>query len=226
MSLICHSRFSDQPASRFPGKFPIAILLASLFFIATPGSAQGIAQQLMGGGKKPHIDAGGYFMMVVPGGFNCEATPRNLKCRGTRGANVLLHIEVRDVPRSATPALVLLNQMDAFKKKPHFKKVDQKKVVVDGSPGVVASFTYDYLGNVRYGVGVQALYVIRENKLFLIHFEARKRDFRSYLDDVKAVYASFRMADLDAGGNPSLKSLKIKKDPNAPPDPFKLNYGF
>lgn len=213
-------------AERSAGRKGAGLLLTLILGLSAPAFSQGIAEQLMGGGQKPHLDKGGFFSVVIPGGFNCTAKPRDLKCQGTRGQNVLLKIEVRDVPRSATPALVVLNQMDAFKKKPHFKHINTKKLVIGGSDAVMASFTYDYLGNVRYGIGVQALYVIRENKLFLIHFEARENAYGAYAQDLQAVYNSFKMAQLDAGGNPLVESLKPKKKRNRLLDPFKKRTGF
>jgi len=201
-----------------------AVSACALF--STTTQAQSVAQQIMGGGNKPYIDKAGYFMVVVPGGFNCEAKPKKLTCQGTRGIQALLHVEIQDVPRSATPSLVLLNQMESFKKKPHFRLVDQQKLNVDGSPAVMAAFTYDYLGNVRHGVGVQAMYVVRENRLLVVHFESRKEAFKTYMNDIRMLYASLRFAKLDKGGNPILKSLTLPKDPSQPPDPFKLNYGW
>ena len=65
----------------------------------------------------------------------------------------------------------MLNQMDRFQQKPHFKKISEARTKLDGSPAITVAFQYDYLGNVEYTVGVQQLIMVRGGKLYLIHLE-------------------------------------------------------
>ena len=160
---------------------------------------------LIGRRPKPFVEPEGFYHVVLPAGFDCAVKQtRHLECTGARGAKALLTLQVLDVPRSATPELVALNEMQRFRKKPHFKEISRTSTTLDGSPGMTVSFSYDHLGNVEYSAGVQALYLIREGKLFVLHFESRLDQFPRYAKDLAEVYGSFKPAKLDAGGNPIL----------------------
>ena len=175
-------------------------------------SGAGLANpyDLMGRRAKPFIEPEGFYRVVLPTGFDCKAEHRHLECNGKRGRQASFTIDVRQVPRSATVQLIFLNQMERFQKKPHFRKVRTQSVLVDGTDAIMATFTYDYLGNVQIPVGVQALYLVRENKLFVLHFEARREAFDDYQKDMRTVWETFKPAMLDPGGNPILEDLRIE----------------
>jgi hypothetical protein len=202
---------------RAPTASIVATALAALAFSA---HAQGEMETLFGRKSKPFIDPLGFYAVVFPSGFDCRAQARNVECVGMRQGQAKLVVRVIDTPASATTELVLMNEIDLFKKKPHFKLVSQAKTTVDGSPAMVATFTYDYMGNVEYTVGVQALYLVRQTKTYVIHFESHVGNFGSYKKDLEAVYATFKPARLDAAGNPILEDLKPQKskDPDELPD--------
>lgn len=183
---------------------------------------------LEGRGPKPFIEPEGFYRVLLPSGFTCRAGKRKVECDGTKGAQAKLFLEVRDVPKSATPEIVMLNQMETFKKKPHFKKVSHERIDVEGVPAVAVGFTYDYMGNVERSVGVQSLYAVQENKLYLVHFEAQLRDFPTYLPSLKELYSTLKFARLDAGGHPVIEDLKPPEEGRNRqiPDPFKFNYGY
>ncbi len=187
-----------------------ALCVASSILGASAASAQEddpLLQAMSGQQSKPFLEPEGYYMVVVPPGFDCDVRKRHVECRGNRGHQALLVIDVIDVPPSATPEIVLLNQMDRFKKKPHFKLVTKQKTMIDGSPAITAAFQYDYLGNVEYQVGVQALYMIRSGKQYRIHFESTLQNFALYAGDLAKLYASFKPATLDLGGHPVLEDF-------------------
>lgn len=194
----------------------VAAVLAS--FSAFAHEDDPLLQALSGNQPKPFLEPEGYYMVVVPAGFDCDVRKRHVECRGNRGHAALLTIDVKDVPASATPEIVLLNQMDRFKKKPHFKLVTKQKTMIDGTPAMTTSFSYDYLGNVEYQVAVQALYMIRSGKLFVVHFESRLDQFHSYAGDLAKLYASFKPAQLDAAGHPVFEDLPKTIGPAVTPD--------
>jgi hypothetical protein len=201
--------------SRAYALFAIAALLGT----AAPAAAIN-PLDLLGNRPKPFIEPDGFYRVILPPGFDCRATPgkRELRCDGTRGQRALLVLQVLDVPKSATSDLVALNEMERLKKKPHFKQIDSRREVVDGSPARFEKFSYDYLGNVEYPMGVQALYVVRENKLYVVHFESQLRFFGTYVRDLKIVYESFKPAALDEGGNPIIEDLEPKRKGRARTD--------
>jgi hypothetical protein len=184
-------------------------LLSSLLW-SPPARADELFQSLVGRVNKPLLDPAGYFAVVLPAGFDCEASPRRVRCQGNRGVQSLLTIDVVDVPASASVELLLLNQMDAYQKKPHFKLLSQKKLTIDGQRALFASFTFDHFGNVQLPGGAQALYLVKNTKAYIIHYEGRADQFAVHKKDLDEVYATFKTARLDGGGNPIVEDLKPK----------------
>jgi hypothetical protein len=191
-----------------PGRFVAVVFAAALSLVAPHARADDVFQSLLGRAPKPLLDPAGFFSVVIPSGFDCEASPRKVVCRGNRGVQALLTIDVVDVPASASVELVLLNQIDAFKTKPHYKKLAEKKLTIDGARALLASFTYDHNGNVEYAVGVQALYLVKTTKAYVFHYEGRADQFPVHKADLDQLYASLKTARVDAGGNPIVEDLK------------------
>jgi hypothetical protein len=186
--------------------------VCGVLLAAPAAQADDVFQSLVGRANKPLIDPAGFFSVVVPAGFDCDARARKLSCRSNRGINALLTIDVVDVPPSASVELFVLNQADAFKKKPHYRKLAEKKQMLDGARSILASFTYDHFGNVEYPVGVQALYLVKATKAYVIHYEGRADQFAVHKADLEQLYATFKTARLDGGGNPIVEDL----DPRRP----------
>lgn len=177
---------------------------------ALPVAAQDSLDLLLMGNKpKPFIEPSGYYAVILPPGFDCDAkVPRHVQCRSNRGTNALLTLDVLDVPPSATADIAMLNQMDRFQQKPHFKLITRTQTKLDGTPAITVAFQYDYLGNVEYTVGVQQLIMVRGGKLYLIHLETPLVSFGAHRQDLEQVYRSFKPARLDASGNPILDDLR------------------
>lgn len=193
----------------------VAVLVCG--FGAGDVHADDVFQNLIGRQPKPLLDPAGFFAVVLPSGFDCRAQPRKVSCNGNRGVQAALTIDVVDVPTSATVEIVLLNQIDAFKKKPHYKLLGKRPLQVDGVRGLLASFTYDHFGNVEYAVGAQALYVVKTTKAYVIHYEGRADQFAAHKADLEQLYASFRTARLDGGGNPIVEDLKPRQGKDSGP---------
>lgn len=201
-------------------RWSVVAVVVAAFVGAVPAAAQDDPLQgLVGRAQKPFIDPAGFFAVVVPGGFDCQATARKVSCVGTRGVQSVLTIDVVDVPASATVELVLLNQIDAFAKKPHYQLVAKRPFKIDGNRALLASFTYDHFGNVEYAVGAQALYMVKTTKAYVIHYEGRADQFLVHKKDLDELYASFRTARLDAGGNPIVEDLKPRNVKSSSGDP-------
>lgn len=194
-------------------------VLAPLLWLTVPSSAHANDDPFgffLGQKPKPYIDPAGFYAAILPTGFDCEAKARKVKCTGNRGVQAILTIDVLDVPASATADIAMLNQMDKFKEKPHFKLLQKGKIKIDGTPSVLVNFAYDYMGNVEYQVGVEEVIMVRGGKLYLIHQEMRLDQLAVHKKDLEQLYRSFKPARIDAGGNPILEDLKPVpvKDPN------------
>lgn len=187
-------------------------LLTLCVFASLPVLAQDDLNQLFLGNKpKPFLEPSGYYAVILPSGFDCEVkVSRHVQCRSNRGTNALLTLDVLDVPPSATSDIAMLNQMDRFQQKPHFKLINSTHTKLDGSPAITVAFQYDYLGNVEYTVGVQQLIMVRGGKLYLIHLETPLSTFGAHKKDLEQLYGSFKPARLDASGNPILEDLRPK----------------
>lgn len=197
----------------------VVACFVSVFGAHVVNAQDDVLQGLVGRQQKPFIDPAGFFAVVVPGGFDCQAQARKVSCVGTRGVQSVLTIDVVDVPASATVELVLLNQIDAFTKKPHYQLVSKRSFNVDGGKGLLASFTYDHFGNVEYAVGAQALYLVKTTKAYVIHYEGRADQMAVHQKDLQELYASFKTARLDAGGNPIVEDLKPRNVKSSSGDP-------
>ena len=173
---------------------------------------------------KAFVQQEGYYHLVIPQGFTCEEKKRRLECRSAKGDSALLHIEVVDIPAKGTLELVALNYERRFQKKSHYQLLQKSKLTVDGTPAVLHSLRYDYLGNVQTPVAVQALYLVRQNKLFLIHFECALQYFSAYVPALGKLYGTFKPAQIDPGGHPMLPRAKQKKNSTKgkPPVPDNL----
>jgi hypothetical protein len=195
----------------------LAFVLTVLTLAIPRGAAaqDDVMQGLVGRQQKPFIDPAGFFAVVIPGGFDCQAAARKVTCGGTRGVQALLTIEVVDVPASATVELVMLNQADAFKRKPHYQQVAKRSFKMDGTKALLASFTFDHNGNVELAVGVQALYMVKNTKAYVIHYEGRADQMVVHKADLEQLYASFKTARLDGGGNPIVEDLKPRAVKNS-----------
>ena len=195
-------------AKRVEGFFLLFVILTCLCGLSAPFEANAqtaqLMQQLLKNGDKAFVQREGFYRVVIPQGFDCEESGRQLKCRSQKSDRALLQIEIRDIPKSGSLELVALNYERRFKKMSHYQLVSKNKLKVDGTPAIVHSMRYDYLGNVQAPVGVQALYMIRQHKLFLIHFECNQNYFAGYMKSLQKLYTTFRPAQLDQGGHPIL----------------------
>jgi hypothetical protein len=190
----------------------LGLCLAGVAAVPEARAQEDLFQNLTGRVNKPLLDTAGFFAVVIPSGFDCQAKARKVSCVGNRGVQAILTIDVVDVPPSASVELFVLNQIDAFKKKEHFKLLGQKALKIDGHKALLATYTFDHYGNVRLPGGAQGLYMVKNTKAYVIHYEGRADQFAVHQKDLEDLYASFKTARLDGGGNPIVEDLK----PGAP----------
>ena len=186
----------------------VALVVLVVMAGSAPAQADDIFQNLVGRQPKPLLDPAGFFSVVLPSGFDCQAAPRKVICGSNRGVQAVLTIDVIDVPKSASVEIVLLNQVDAFQKKPHYQLLGKKTLQIDGARALLATFTYDHFGNVEYAVGAQALYLVKTTKAYVIHYEGRADQIGAHKADLDQLYGSFRTARLDGGGHPIVEDLQ------------------
>lgn len=194
-------------------RFVVAAIAVCAALGAPPATAEDLLEGLTGRQQKPVIDPAGFFSVVLPSGFDCDAAPRKIRCQSNRGVQGTLTIDVIDVPLSATVELFALNQRDAYKKKPHFRSLHEQKMTIDGAKALLASYTYDHNGNVELGVGAQVLYLVRPSKAYVIFYEGRADQMTAHAKDLRELYASFKTARLDGGGHPIIEDLDPKNQP-------------
>ena len=181
-------------------RFHVACAVAVLLTTAQ-ASAQGDESlgMLFGQKPKPFIEPSGLYAAILPPGFNCEAKARRVTCNGNRGVQAQLTIDVLDVPASANADIAMLNQMDKFKRKPHFKLLQKGRIKIDGSPAVLVNFTYDYMKNVEYQIAVEEVVLVRGGKLYVIHQEMRLDQLNVHKKDLEQLYRSFKPGQSDDG---------------------------
>lgn len=188
----------------------VASLVAAVVGLAGAAHAQDVFEGLIGRQQKPLIDPAGFFAVLLPSGFDCQAAPRKVRCHSNRGVAGNLEIDVVDVPASASVELFVLNQSDIYKKKPHFRLLAQQKLTVDGARALLATYTWDHNGNVELPRVAQALYVVKPSKAYVLHYEGAASGLAEHAKDLQELYASFKTARLDGGGHPIIEDLNPK----------------
>ena len=200
--------------------FARTLLLSTFGFWAAPSVGQHpeFNPALFKPGDKAFVQQKGYYQLLVPRGFDCEESKMRLECRSRKGDAALLHVEVVEVPARGTVELVALDYERRFQKKSHYQLLQKNKLTVDGTPAIMHALRYDYLGNVQKPVAVQALYLVRQNKLFLIHFECALQYYSSYLEALQKLYGTFKPAKIDDGGHPVLPRRTPKRSGKGKPE--------
>jgi len=186
--------------------------------VALAGLAQ--AQVEIFGPPKPapFFHPKGFYAVGFPGGWSYELKPDGrLVATATRGRDkAQLTLTMTSVPKDADTENVALNAAKELRKLLHFKDGGGGRLKIAGKPASVRSFEFDYQGNTEYTITVEELYVVSGPVLFTLHFEVMKRSFPAYAGDLKSIYDSLMVAEIDAEGKP----FKV-----VAPNPVKDNSG-
>jgi len=217
-------------------RFTIAALCFFAFLVPAKSSAQDAAQMILqGGGRKAYLQSEGFYHAVFPSSVKCkEKNVRDVACVGQRGPGAL-RVRVLDVPKTATSALVMLNDIEAKEKKLiHFKEIAREKVQYHGSEGLLVRFRFNQRGNSRRTMIGQELVFVNKGKLYKVEFESHSGVFSRYEKGLTEFFGTFEPAPLGEDGRPILpKRARKKKRPTSDAeflerrknkDPYRTSY--
>ena len=174
--------------------------------IAVAGAVIAVAAHaqlgLLGPKRPPPVEhPEGYYLLRLPRGWSHAFAPgEQFTASGTHGDTAQLTITVTDVEREADTELVALNAHRRLRELPHFKDGGGGRLTIGGKPASIRSFEFDYQGNTELTVAVEELYVVTGRILVTVHFEVMRRSLPAFKEDLKAIYDSLRVADVDAEG--------------------------
>ena len=201
----------------------------TVFAVVTAISGLALAQAEIFGPPKPapFYHPKGFYALGFPGGWSYELKPNGALVasanKGMDGAQLTL--AMRTVPRDADTENVALNAAKELRKLPHFKDGGGGRLKIAGKPASVRSFEFDWQGNTEYTIAVEELYVVSGPVLFTLHFEVMKRSFHNYRGDLKSIYDSLMVAEIDADGKPfKVVAPKPVKDNSEVPDLNKVGW--
>jgi hypothetical protein len=168
----------------------------------------------------PFVHPKGFYALGFPGGWAYELKPNgSLVATANKGNDrAELTISMRTVPKDADTENVALNAAKELRKLPHFKDGGGGRLTIAGKPASIRSFEFDWQGNIEYTIAVEELYVVSGPVLFVLHLEVMKRSFAEYRGDLKVIYDSLMVAEIDAEGKPfkAASPRRIKDNSGAP----------
>lgn len=177
-------------------------------------SLEAVAQVPMMGGKrpKPFTHPKGFYGVAFPRGWTYELKPNGqLVAVGGRGTDqATFTVTMSKVPAGVDPEMVALNAGRKLKKLPHFKDGGGGRLTMAGKPASIHSFEFDYQGNTEYRIVVEELYIVSGSVLYTFHFEVMRRSFPKTTKDLKMIYDSIMVAEIDADGKP-FKAVRAKR---------------
>lgn len=197
--------------------------VALVLTLAAPALAQ---MELFQKKPPPFVHPEGYYSLSLPRGWESQLRPDGtFEASATNGDTGKLTIHRVNVERDVDTELVALNAHRELRKLPHFKDGGGGRLKIGGKPASIRSFEFDYMGNTEYTISVEELYVVSGTVLFVVHFEVMKRSFRHFALDLKKIYDSLRVADVDAEGKPihPVRPKKVK-DPAIVPNIGNVRY--
>ncbi|MEW5854866.1 MAG: hypothetical protein AB2A00_39180 [Myxococcota bacterium] len=144
----------------------------------------------------------GLFAFTPPSGWACQQLKDGaVECRtGNGDAPGLATITHATIEGNLDAELMALNSEKALKKLPHYRRTGGGRLLLGGVKASIRSFTFDYQGNTEYTVAVEELYVVTGSKAVRVHFETMALAMPSYGGDLKALYDTFAVAEVDASG--------------------------
>ncbi len=188
-------------------------------------SAVALAQldALMRGRRPPpFVHPQGFYALEFPRSWEFELSPQNqLVARRTQRDRAELTVTLKKVPRDVDTEMVALNAGRALKQLPHYVDRGGGRLKVAGKAASMRSFEFDYQGNTEYTIAVEELYVVSGTVLFTVHFEVLKRSFPRFGKDLRQIYDSFQVAEIDAAGQPiaPARPKAVRRGNTIMPDP-------
>jgi hypothetical protein len=168
-----------------------------------PAGAQAInPADLFGDGPLPFSHSTGLYMFIPPQGWSCQQLrDSSVECQTNNGpAPGTMRITHMTIEGDLDAELMALNAERDLKKLPHYRKSGGGRLLLGTTKAALRSFQFDYLGNTELPVAVEELYVVTGAKAIRLHFETMARSMPAYMQDLKLVYDTFGVAEVDAAG--------------------------
>ncbi len=195
----------------------------------------GFGDSLMDGSDKAQGDVftalNGIFTIQIAQGwlpyFNPKI-PDLYEFRGAKyGGNTVFWIQRLDVNPAAIPRHFLSVSLDQrIGKKPLFKVIDRRDVMIAGYPAAIISGSYAFQGNLQYLISIEeAVVMVGGGKAFLLHVECPAEIAAHVSKDMELFYTTFKPVGAltpktiavpgasDEGGEDKRFSTKGRPDP-------------
>jgi hypothetical protein len=104
------------------------------------------------------------------------------------------------IPGKLDAELMAFNAEKELKKLPHYRKTGGGRLLLGEAKASIRSFMFDYQGNTEYPVAVEELYLVTGGKAVRVHFETMARAMPGYANDLRAVYDTLGLAEVDGLG--------------------------
>jgi hypothetical protein len=152
--------------------------------------------------EPPFAHSTGLYCLVPPPGWVCQQLrDSSVECRSNNGPQPgLLTITHQTVEGQLDSELMALNAEKNLKKLPHYQRTGGGRLLLGDVKASIRSFRFDYQANNEYPVAVEELYVVSGGKAMRLHFETMLHAMPSYMLDLKKVYDTLGVAEVDALG--------------------------
>lgn len=165
------------------------------------------------------VHSSGLYAFRPPSGWFCNQVKGGaVECRAERGPHQgSCSITYFTQQGQLDSELMAFNEEQKLKKLPHFKKTGGGKFLLGGAKASLRSFVYDYQSHTEYTVAVEELYVVTGGKAIKVHFETMASAMPAYAGDLKHLYDTLGVAEVDDTGNvvqpAEARSAQKKKKP-------------
>lgn len=170
--------------------------------LGAPAHARADVTDMFGQNEPPLVHSTGLFALVPPSGWNCQQLKdSSVECNTSNGPQPgVLTITHQTVEGQPDCELMALNAESALKRLPHYRRTGGGRFLLGGVKAAIRSFTFDYQSNTEYPVAVEELYVVSGGKAIRLHFETMSAAMPAYMLDLKKVYDTFGVAEVDVLG--------------------------
>ncbi|MBI5497812.1 MAG: hypothetical protein HY904_22585 [Deltaproteobacteria bacterium] len=173
--------------------------LLAVLAAAVPARANDL-EGMFGNSEPPFEHSTGLYAFLPPGGWNCQQQrDSSVQCQAS-STGAMLRIEHWTIEGQLDSELMAFNEERKLQKLPHFRKNGGGRLLLGDVKASIRSFVFDYQGNAEYPVAVEELYVVSGGKAIRVHFEVMARAMPSHARDLKQLYDTFGVAEVDALG--------------------------
>jgi hypothetical protein len=162
----------------------------------------GEVMELMGEDVPPFVHSTGLYALRPAPGWRCmQLRDGAVECKTDNGPSVgVCTITYSTIAGQLDSELMAFNEERKLKKLKHFRKTGGGRLLLGDVKASLRSFTFDYQGNTEYPVAVEELYVVSGGKAIRVHFETMAHAMPSYGADLKQLYDTLGVAEVDDTG--------------------------